>query len=407
MMKKHLSYLCFAALLAGCISRPRQENMVEDDSPYSVSLEKAIDNMAPVGLSQIGGSITYIPLETSRTSLVGEIRKAIVKDSLIFIKTIPYSLMAFDRSGRFVRNYGNVGRGPGEYLDLLDFAVSPDQSKVYILDRGSICITYDVDGTFLNRVKMRMGTLIIPYNDSLFVLGVPQSRLWPGMIGEDTDISVLFSDLEGRVIKTYDYHHPFEGNISPPDPSLYASENGLRFFEPVADTLYTITSDSLTPYAVFTAGKHSIPLDFYSTVLDYTEFRTTGGANYRAFVANYTDKIALRSILEDRERIYIRAIRYPDGELCAFFDKRTGETKVANESGFTNDLDGGLPFFPKYVYNDEVLVDYVDAYVLKEHVASLGPTEMTRLYGDNYTRLAALAESLEEDSNPVMIMVSK
>ena len=91
--------------------------------------------------------------------------------------------------------------------------------------------------------------------------------------------------------------------------------------------------------------------------------------------------------------------------IYGFFDKRTGETEITDKGEFMNDLDGGLPFFPEYIYNDEVLVDYVDAHALKEHVASLDAEEMTRLYGDRFTKFSALAASLKEDDNPLMIMV--
>jgi hypothetical protein len=405
-MKKVFVCLLAALFLTACGSggrRTQTEENAVSGPPYHVSLETPLKNRAPVDLSEIGGSITYIPLETSQNTLVGRVSKTIVTDSLIFLETYPYKLMAFDRSGRFVRNYSNVGRGPGEFIQINDFAVSPDQSKVYILDQGSTCITYHVDGTFLNRIKMRIGIQIIPFNDSLFVLGNPNIHMKPGQIGPDNDFSVLFSDLNGNVGKTYDYHHDFEGNIVPPFTSLYRSENKIKFLEVAADTLYTVTPEALIPYAAFDLGSEKVSFELYRTSVSSAD-------EIDRLLESYADKFELCVVREDKEYIYMGfAPGNFDSERYAygFFNKQTGAVKITEKGGFTNDLDGGLPFFPKYVYNDEVLVDYVDAYVLKEHVVSLDPAEMTRLYGDNYTRLAALAESLEEDSNPVMIMVSK
>ena len=44
-----------------------------------------------------------------------------------------YRLLAFDGNGRFIRQIGAMGRGPGEYLGISDFATAPDGS-VWIED---------------------------------------------------------------------------------------------------------------------------------------------------------------------------------------------------------------------------------------------------------------------------------
>ena len=44
-----------------------------------------------------------------------------------------YRLLAFDSNGRFIRQIGAMGRGPGEYLGISDFATAPDGS-VWIED---------------------------------------------------------------------------------------------------------------------------------------------------------------------------------------------------------------------------------------------------------------------------------
>jgi hypothetical protein len=402
---KKLLYLCIILPIVSCVSRSHQEIGVDDSLglPYYVSLETPLKNRVPVDLSEIGGSITYIPLETSQNTLVGRVSKIIVTDSLIFISTIPYKLMAFDYSGRFVRNYGNVGRGPGEFIHISDFAVSFDRSRVYIMTTGGIRLAYDMSADFLHATKVN-ASHFIPYNDTLFVYHLDnrrpmadQSRLPGAPVG----VSVFFSDLQGNMRESYMYRHLVESPTIVFLPILYHSENSVRFFERLVDSLYTVTPEALIPYAAFDLGSERVPLDFYLTPSSTT-------VELFAKMESYAHKFDLQAVLEDREHLYIKFVsgsedrrRYDYG----FFNKQTGAVKITEKGGFTNDLDGGVPFFPKYVYNDEVLVDYVDAYVLKEHVASLDPAEMTRLYGDNYTRLAALAESLEEDSNPVMILV--
>jgi hypothetical protein len=409
-MKKLFIGLLYVLCLTACKSGGRRTQTEENalsGPPYHVSLETPLKNQAPIDLSEIGGSINYIPLETSQNTLVGSIIKGIITDSLIFLETYPYKLMAFDHSGRFVRNYGNVGRGPGEFIQIMDFTVSPDRSKVYIMDRGATRLAYDIGGDFLHATKVN-AYYFIPYNDTLFVYHVPNLRYTPGTIrtpGQPDSVSVFFSDLQGNMGKSYKYHHI----VVPPafgfPLSLYRFENRIQFFERLADTLYTVTPEALIPYAALDLGSERVPVKFHVTPRARVSVEAL-----ETQLEPYADKFEPLQIMEDKKYLYMSFIPGnfdSERQAYGFFNKQTGAVKITEKGGFTNDLDGGLPFFPKYVYNDEVLVDYVDAYVLKEHVASLDPAEMTRLYDDNYTRLAALAESLEEDSNPVMIMVRK
>jgi hypothetical protein len=388
--------------LTACKSGGRRTQTEENalsGPPYYISLETPLKNRAPVNLSEIGGLITYIPLETSQNTLVGRVSKTIVTDSLIFISTIPYKLMAFDYSGRFVRNYGNVGRGPGEFIQINDFAVSPYRSSVYVLSNGGRILEYDTtNGKFATSAQIENRPMeLMPFNDSLFAFVHPFSPI----VADTSTISLFLGDLHGNMGKTYHYYNKFDGIFGLFFKVLYKSKNQVRFFELIADTLYTITPNALIPYADFDLGDQKLPAAFFSTR------HLSSQADNQRLYESYSGKYYLDYIREDLKSIYFRGGNFNEEEVYGFFNKQTGAVKITEMGGFTNDLDGGVPFFPKYVYNDEVLVDYVDAYVLKEHVATLDPAEMTRLYGDNYTRLDTLAESLEEDSNPVMIMVSK
>ena len=80
--------------------------------------------------------------------------------------------------------------------------------------------------------------------------------------------------------------------------------------------------------------------------------------------------------------------------------------KVIGSEGFQNDIDGGLPFTPRYVYND-ILVDYIWPYDLREHVLNSNATEMRRLYGQKYDDLVEFAESLDDQDNPIIVFGKK
>ena len=99
-MKKLL--VCLLVLSSCVVGNSRIQH---EDPPYIISLEKEIDRIQPAGLSEVGSSITYIPLETSAKSLLGELNKVIITDSYIAVhsSTANNGVLLFDHSGGFIR----------------------------------------------------------------------------------------------------------------------------------------------------------------------------------------------------------------------------------------------------------------------------------------------------------------
>ena len=62
-------------------------------------------------------SIEIIKLNTSDECLIGEIKQVSFTDQFIFVSD-PYvsqKIFMFDKNGKFVKNIGRQGGGPGEY----------------------------------------------------------------------------------------------------------------------------------------------------------------------------------------------------------------------------------------------------------------------------------------------------
>jgi hypothetical protein len=73
-------------------------------------------------------------------------------------------------------------------------------------------------------------------------------------------------------------------------------------------------------------------------------------------------------------------------------------------TGLFNDFDGGPNFYPKVSVNDSTMAMWVDAYQLKEHVASDAFKNSTPKYPVKKKELQKLADSLSENDNPVLIL---
>lgn len=115
-------------------------------------------------------SVTYIPLETSKHSLLASMNKVQIHDSTIYILDKKQEIIfAFDSDGKYKNKLDKHGRGRGEYLSLDDFFIT--DSIIYILasDQQKISV-YNSNFEFNFDFPIAThGTSITFSNDSLFI----------------------------------------------------------------------------------------------------------------------------------------------------------------------------------------------------------------------------------------------
>jgi hypothetical protein len=89
------------------------------------------------------------------------------------------------------------------------------------------------------------------------------------------------------------------------------------------------------------------------------------------------------------------------------FNKQTLETIFLQDKAFINDLDGGMPFWPKYIYNDSTLVDYTDAYKILQAIDEQRSKAKNKKERNMSELLEMLGRQLDENSNPVLMVIHK
>jgi len=396
-MKKVIVFLVF---FSSCVPRNNQvqHSEVITELPYIISLEKEIDNIQKTGLSEIRSTITYIPLETNSKSLLGDIINLKLTDSHIAVYDRHRQLLLYDYLGHYIRRISGLGRGPGEYsLGIHDFCFSPDGQKIYLVVDGKRCFEYDLDNHLLSTYKLDFDcSQFLSLNDSSLIFYFLSS--YP-----EINPSLGIYDLNFNIRKSYpNYFQQNERHKGGRSRwiTLYSYQGNIRFREFRVDTLYTVTEKELIPYSIITLGKKEVPIEYEVT------FPTTHADIERAI-----DRMANRyrhyQDMEDVDNIYFTLFGPQNEEyLRGYFNKSNNTVRIIG-SQFQNDIDGGLPFFPKYIYNDSILVDWVEAFDLREYVLSGNATEMRRLYGQKYDDLVKLAKSLHDESNPVLVMVKR
>jgi hypothetical protein len=131
--------IAIIALITGIYSC-RHPNDVSEGFVYSINLDDAVTIERPL-LSEFCDEVETIIMETADDALLSRIIKILrVNDDLYLLDSNPAnrgagSVVKFYADGKFAKRYGNVGRGPGEYISLSDFTIDKQSGLVYLIDR--------------------------------------------------------------------------------------------------------------------------------------------------------------------------------------------------------------------------------------------------------------------------------
>lgn len=120
------------------------------------------------GLSEIASGIKKIMLETNDSCLITGIQEIEQSANYIFINDGGKRVLQFDIAGKFIRQIGNEGRGPGEYMSILNLAVDSGNNLIYVATIRKI-LCYEFSGRFLNEIKQEnLSEFIIVAGNSLW-----------------------------------------------------------------------------------------------------------------------------------------------------------------------------------------------------------------------------------------------
>lgn len=130
--------------------------MINLNDPFSIESPTNVVGKT-FDFSTLIDSYELIFLETIDSSMIGEVSRVIRKDHFIFVLDSKKSnrLFVFDNSGKFIRNIGAPGNGPGEYYEASDFDYDYKKGVIYIWDNYKTTIyEYDTLGIFLSKRKV-------------------------------------------------------------------------------------------------------------------------------------------------------------------------------------------------------------------------------------------------------------
>lgn len=360
-------------LLLFCQSLKDYVNHISAD-PYVIEIGTNYHNVKPILLSTFGKKITYIPLETKPECLIQRIYKVELSDSYIFIQDFN-KLLVFDRAGKFVRQIGTTGRGPGEQTYLSCFCIDPLKNEVFVVSLNPNKFdVFSFNGELIgsNKLDFRPSQVMLNDLNSLIY------QIWDEPMKDNP--GWIITDRKGKLLSSI---KRTQKRISTPGVLIikvpfYRYDGKIYFMEYANDSLFSINKTKKTLYGKFQYGNYKMDPDPLTT------------PSYINDSIKYANMLWAETIVENKMFIFISLkIAMTGYYKNILFNKRTNETIFVKENVFKNDINWSVGFWPKMITSDGTLVDYIDSFDL---LKGLIPSP--------------LRGKITETSNPVLILLN-
>jgi hypothetical protein len=437
-MKKNDVCIVLLILLLFCCRSKNSEHVISSAGAPAViniadSLHNEVDRLL---LSDAAADIDIVRMEVNEDHLFNRIDYVTVSGSDIFIGSRGKEVVRYNKDGKFVNAIGSRGQGPGEFL--FNAGIKPDSTNRAIsiispFDNADFKIlNYTFDGAFLGSSKIASSVFRSSYNINVnavygageYIFILPQLNL-SGNQETDCFSFLQYNTVTGEFRAFYnpvnfgheeDYAAHHVGSYSNDGywcefPAQIVSYGG---YESVLlehnDTIYC-----------FNSAMDSLQVRFTMNCGERPDF---GIAHAFAKDRSFFNYIYVSKMLESKDFMHLAVSKSSDQYLLQF-DKRNGRIRTIREKrpietssfnvlyrkgesappGFTNDLCGGLPFYPEHVDKHHWIAKY-EAFDLLEKIDIEKLRNADVLMPEKRDRLVNILEHLDEDDNPVLMIIT-
>lgn len=388
--------LIFPALIITLLSACTANNGSDNNSSLFIAdIESAKETEKKAMLSTYAKSISYIQLQTKTVPLIDNIWR--IKTDGEILAIVNYSndnsnrnILLFDNDGKYIRQIGAFGRGPGEYYLPYGVELLPENNTIIVDDNTGWLHKYDYEGNFAEKRKIDyFSSPLIKDSDSTFLLlkcSEYSNSAHHKAIRFNSELDSLdaYLDRSGLIGKrsllmVYDNAYKVDGKI--------------HLWDNSSDTIYRLDDNTFKPAYYI---KHT------KAALSHGE-RYSGEQlvfmNYENVLMNVsTSANVFIWIMHNMERYYY------------IFDKnnnrgfRLKEEEDLKYHGLINDIDGGVSFWPQHQLTEKVFYQVIyPSILLSERDNLIAQAERNNIPTD--TEFYRLLNNLGENDNPVIMLV--
>ena len=437
--KKRISTLAFACIafavtmttVLSCQSKQDKNASSEqpNDSAFVFSTPKVIDmkgyfekhykgeglasrdTLGILSLSDIADDVEYVLLKASngtQEKFIRSVEHLFLCKDYIFVQEVD-GIIQYDRQGNLIRTIGRKGAGPGEFNWVYTMVVDDNMKRIFIKTSGKIN-EYDFDGKFVRAIKSTYDGKLMPLDSNRIAADV--QNLW-----YDVKERLVILNEKGEVEKSFPRYQLFEHtdraitiSNSQRIPRLTKYHDVVCFNEAYNDTIFELKNNELQMRYFVDWGKYALKPEYI--IYENKEY------------AEKKQKcLWLKGFYETDRYLFMPEFRYP---MTFVYDKKTDQiaegapaffTHKYNkayydifkqfESGFYNDMDGGIALNVDEISLDcKYVVSYFPAADVKDYFEEAG-YDADPKYPEKQAKLKALVETIDENKHNLLIMMSK
>lgn len=329
--------------------------------------------------------VEYVPLETKDDFLNQGFVQAIGKN-IILVKNWNDNgdIFVYDRTGKAIRKINRKGQGGEEYVFMYNITLDEDRGEMFINDLyAKKIIVYDLYGNFKRSLKHKEGGGSIFYVD---IFNYDKDNLICFDEYNESAPFVIISKQDGRIVK--EVKIPFKEkkylrknfddiSVSPgPIRSMISYNGNWVLSELSSDTIYNIMPDySLRPFIIRTPSIQSMDPEIM------------------LILRSLTDRYYFLEAIKNTFDFYKKT-----GYQRSFFMYDTQKRSISNYVLYNGDYSIKKEVYMNILFpiNSEI-----------ESCQSLAAHDLVQSYkkGELKGRLKEIASKLDEESNPVIMLI--
>jgi hypothetical protein len=379
-MKNALFITLLLFALAACNNQKKQEISDSTKSLPILNLAEQIDAKVPDTFTwnSIQKKVAFIPLETTKASLLADFNLAYADDKYIITSNPSnFNIHVFTNDGKFNYAFNNTGNGPGEYLEINHLSFLPTDSTIHIYDAGKKnLLTYSINGKHIQSTQtkgLNIGNISYLSANRTIAYNIKGEYLISVFDKDLNELSKKFPFDTVRYGKEKFKQGFFNNTTNTKD--IFLINNAL-----LTDTVFAYSDTNDWPVFVVNKGEYTIPASECSDV--FKAFINLNPTYPKDFHFDIFSNYVLMKYLY-KGLIIVELWDLPRGKILSRHSLQNLVTKEKFSAGFAYTLPSGnvIHALPAYVTQSKL-------------VFVLSPEELM----DDIP-------GLKEDDNPVLMVI--
>ncbi len=407
MKTKLIFFLTALLIMASCSESKKGGKLSKKDDLPVIKIRPPEGELPDLKLSEIAEDIKYIKLETTDDCLIGESGVHYSKDSKYIFINFARALYQFDTSGKFIRKIGRKGKGPNEFI-LQRLAVDFKNKILYVnpLNIPNTILRFDFDGKPLEKITNELlisPNILTELNSQLIYANNPGPFFRKEYKGGYMQL-LSFNPQKNKINFYLPNYYHFNNDRSKYGAfkqngfsTLSKFKNKAYYWCAYKDTMYQITSDTISPYIIMDLGKYKF---------NYKNREIPrAGAKYNLEKVIF-NKLFILDIMFTNKHILFNFFQIKEynnfNTFLAVYNRNNKKVKYYNNF-IPNDLDGGfniqLRLFNVSIHSIDRLRNKDDQFLYKNN------KKYSLKFPERKDELKKLLDNSKIEDNPIITIL--